>query len=279
MRKYILFILSLIPFVMEAQTSFTDGMKWRTQISGTHNPEPVTTIETVTIEKTSGDNIYDMYRFYEDNKSAKEYVAVIKTDGSKVYFKPVDSKTSDWYLLYDFGIKPGEGCFVYSLVTSSISSTPERTYIKCVGMEDSVECEGWHMLLEEYRDDSCSELLGTGSWIKGLSSLNGILYNNRFDVDGFCSKLLDVSVGGGILYSNRESGTKEMIEPPIPEITIDGLDIHITVNTEICGALYSMSGIKIGNYKFSRSPVVIKLSDSGIYILRIGNNSKKIFVP
>lgn len=279
MRNFILIMLLFIPFLMKGQSCFTDGMKWRTQISGTHKPEAVTMIEVVTIEQAMDDNCFNMYRSYEDNTSAKELIAVIKTDEFKVFFKPKDSKTSEWYLLYDFGLKPGEGCFIYNPLASSKNSTPFKTYIKCVAIDESFESEEWHVLsLEEYNDDSCSNIIGTGFWIKGLSSLNGILYNNRFGVDGFGSKLLDVSDSDRIIYSNKQSGILEITDSSIPNIRVDGLNIYVSVNDEICGSLYSISGEHIGNYKFGKTPAHITLPDRGIYILQIGNVSKKISI-
>lgn len=188
--------------VASTQKLFTDGMKWRTQIYGTHEPGEVKSIEVVTIEKTQDENCFHMYRSYEDNTSDRELIAVIKEEESKVYFKPNGFKSSEWYLLYDFSLKPGEGCFIYSPLTFSKNSEPYKTYVKCIGIDEKFNGD-WSLLrLEEYTDDSCSNILGNGSWIIGLSSLKGILYNNRFEVDGFGSLLLEVSDNERILYSN-----------------------------------------------------------------------------
>lgn len=133
--------------------------------------------------------------------------------------------------------------------------------------------------LEEYTDNSCLNIIGNGSWIIGLSSLNGILYNNRFEVDGFSSFLLEVSDNERILYSNIPSGILEITDTSIPNIKVDGLDIYISVNDDICGSIYSQAGVHIGDYKFSKTPTHIKLSNRGIYILKFENTSKKILVP
>lgn len=279
MKKFILLILAFIPLLMNGQIHFTDGMKWRTQIYGTHEPEVVKSIEVVTIEKTQDDNCFNMYRSYEDNISDRELIAVIKKEESKVYFNPNGFKYSEWYLLYDFGLKPGEGCFIYNPLTFSEDSEPYKTYVKCIGIDEKFN-EDWSLLrLEEYTDDSCLNIIGNGSWIIGLSSLNGILYNNRFEVDGFSSRLLDISDNERILYSNIQSGILEITDTSILNIKIDGLDISISVNDDICGSIYSQSGVHLGDYKFNKTPTYIKLSNRGIYILKLGNTSKKILVP
>jgi len=278
-KSFILLILAFIPLLMNGQNQFTDGMKWRTQIYGTHEPEVVKSIEVVTIEKTLDENCFNMYRSYEDNTSDRELVAVIKKEESKVYFNPNGYKSSEWYLLYDFSLKPGEGCFIYSPLSFSEDSEPYKTYVKCIGIDEKFN-ENWSVLrLEEYTDDSCLNIIGNGSWIIGLSSLNGILYNNRFEVDGFGSLLLEVSDNESILYSNMQSGILEITDTSIPNIKVDGLDIYISVDDDICGSIYSQAGVHIGDYKFSKTPTHIKLSNKGVYILKLENTSKKILVP
>lgn len=280
MNRLILLILAFIPLLMNGQIHFTDGMKWRTQIYGTHEPEVVKSIEVVTIEKIPDDNCFKMYRSYEDNTSDRELIAVIKKEESKVYFNPNGLKSSEWYLLYDFNLKPGEGCFIYSPLTFSEDSEPYKTYVKCIGIDENFN-EDWSVLrLEEYTDDSCLNIIGHGSWIIGLSSLNGILYNNRFEVDGFSSRLLlEVSDDEKILYSNKQSGIIEMTDTSVPNIKVDGLDIYISVNDDMCGSIYSQSGVHMGDYKFSKTPTHIKLSNRGVYILKLENTSRKILVP
>ena len=278
-KRFILLILAFIPLLMNGQNHFKDGMKWRTQICGTHEPEGVKSIEVVTIEKTLDDNCFNMYRSYEENTSDRKLIAVIKTEESKVYFNPNRLKSSEWYLLYDFNLKPGEGCFIYSPLAFSKDSEPYKTYVKCIGIDEKFN-EDWSVLrLEEYKDDSCLRILGHGSWIIGLSSLNGILYNNRFEVDGFGSVLLEVSDDEKILYSNKQSGIIEITDTSIPNIKVDGLDIYISVNNDMCGSIYSQSGEHIGDYKLSKTPTHIKLSNRGVYILKLENTSKKILVP
>lgn len=278
MKNIILLILAFIPLLMNGQNYFTDGMKWRTQLYGTHEPEPVITIEVVTIEKTLDDNCFNMYRSYEDNTSERELIAVIKIDDSKVYFKLNGFNSSEWYLFYDFSLKPGEGCFIYSPFPTSKDSGPYKSYIKCIGIDEKFN-EDWNLLrLEEYTDDSCLNILGDGSWIIGLSSFNGILYNNRFDVDGGGSILLDVSDNGRIIYSHQ-SGILETTDTPNLNIKIEGLNITVSANDDICGSIYSHTGVHMGDYKFSNTPTHIRLSTGGIYILKLDNISKKILVP
>lgn len=276
-KSFVIGLIVFTPLLMNGQIHFTDGMKWRTQVFGTHEPEGVTSIEVATIEKTSDDNCFNIYRTYEDNSSYKELIALIKTEDSKVLFKPKESISSEWYLLYDFSLKPGEGCFIYTPLVIKEDSIPAKTYIKCIGIDDNFDDEKWRLLLlEEYSDDSYTYFLGEGSWIDGLSSMNGFLYNNCFEVDGGTTKLLEVSDNEGIIYSNNQSGVSEITDSSNPDIKIDGLDVYISVGEELLGSLYSLSGTHIGNCRLSKTTTHIALPDKGIYILKIGNISRKI---
>ena len=132
-RSIILLLLAFIPFCVNGQSHFKDGMKWRTLIQGTHTPEVVKSIEVVTIEKTPEDNCFNMYRSYEENIPERELVGVIKDVESKVYFNPEGFNSSEWYLLYDFTLQPGEGCYVYDPLLLC-KSKQYKTYVKCVGI-------------------------------------------------------------------------------------------------------------------------------------------------
>ena len=123
--------------------------------------------------------------------------------------------------------------------------------------------------------------MGTGTWLTGLSSLNGILYNHCFDIDGFGSTLLlDVSDNEKKIYPNISTGVVQATETLVPHfnIKIDGTDIKISTDHETIGSLYDQSGVLIGDYRFSKTPTSIALPSKGIYILKSGNITKKILV-
>lgn len=281
MKKLILLTFLLAPFFMNGQCYLTDGMTWRTQLIGTDSPEGTRSTEIVSIEQNGNDGCFNMYRSNIEYSPSPELVAVIRIDGDKVYFRPVWSEYSEWYLAYDFGLKPGEGCYVYYLSDKGeYSDTPRKTYVKCVSIEESSEEGGWSMMiLEEYYDDSYSGFSSTGKWIKGLSAFGGILYNNRFDLDGMIAKLLEVSANGKTLYLKGQTGNAEIRDSSSLDIRVDGRYISVLTNDEVCGSLYSGAGAHIGDYRFGKTPTQIRVPDSGVYILRTGDVSRKIFIP
>ena len=281
MGKIILFILFFVPLLMRGQCCFTDGMTWRTQLIGTDSPEGTRSTEIVSIEQNGNDGCFNMYRSNIEYSPSPELVAVIRIDGDKVYFRPVWSEYSEWYLAYDFGLKPGEGCYVYYLSDKGeYSDTPRKTYVKCISIEEPSEEGGWSMMiLEEYYDDSYSGFSSTGKWIKGLSAFGGILYNNCFDLDGMIAKLLEVSANGKTLYLKGQTGVAEISDLSSPDIRVDGRDVRVSVDGDVSGSLYSGAGAHIGDYRFGKTPTHIRVPDSGVYILRTGDVSRKIFIP
>ena len=109
------------------------------------------------------------------------------------------------------------------------SDTPRKTYVKCVSIEEPSEEGGWSMMtIEESSDSSSSSYGRTGIWIKGLSSFNGILYNVSFNMNGFGSILLEVSVNGETLYLNKSAGNAEIRDSSSPDIRVDRPDVRDT---------------------------------------------------
>lgn len=280
MRNILIWIVVFIPLAVNSQTFFTNGMTWCTQISGTHSPNAEGVMEYVTVENTEAYDIFKMYRSYNMEASDLEFIAYIKVEGEKVYFKIDESEVSDWYLFYDFGMKPGEGCYVYSPLVLSEDLIPYGTYIKCVDIFEYSENHDWNVLtLEEFTNDSCSDSIGHGTWIKGLSSLNGILYNNRFEMDGVKSNiLLEVLDKNKTIFSNKSSGIIDIYNCPTLSINIKDRELLIVSNLEINGSIFSISGIYVGNYQFNEVPTSINITVPGVYILKYGTVSKIILI-
>lgn len=141
-HSYLLFITIIFAAILAKANDpsetiyFTDGMEWRTEITGTQSSNATFSLETVTIEDYIDDVIFKMFRHYNNDTSYQEFIAFVKTIGDKVFFSSESSDDSDWYLLYDFGITDGEGCYVYSPLVMSTSKIPYKTYIKCIGVNE-----------------------------------------------------------------------------------------------------------------------------------------------
>lgn len=201
--------------VTNAQNYFVEGIRWETEVWGSHAPTE-TAYETVYLEGTvtvDGKDCLKMWRMTDNDPATTCQATVIYVDGDKVYFLP-NTTTNEWTLLYDFGLNEGEGCTIgfvpYPWTETSQAIT---TYVKSTGVStcddnDSLEV----MALEEYGDASCSLYLGAGKWLKGLGALNGVLNNGYFEADGMRSKLLSVTLNGTEIYKSSEAGIHDVQE-------------------------------------------------------------------
>lgn len=270
-----------LPLSTIAQNYFKDGTKWVTQTSGTHNPTPTFTLETTTIEGdtiVNGQKALKMFTSNDTDKSRK-LIAVIRTDGDKVYFRN-SQNNNEWYLLYDFGLTVGQGCYVYSIPhPENATNIPQKTYIKCTELKNDSQYNGWEtMIVEEYETESYDVFLGTGTWIKGLASIQGVIENNMFDMDGIGSQLLEASSNGQIIYRKSTSDISKVENDSIT-VRTEGLNIYISQKDKPNDiSIYTYDGKLIGNYKATNNEIHLVLPQKDIYIVKCGKEAKKIRV-
>ena len=278
MRYYIIIIITvLFPFIANCETYFKDGMKWVVQYVGDDRPEEIFTQNIISLE---GDTILNgvkstkMYVYTGNTDSTRKLISVIHEEGDKVWFR--DFSTNYWYLMYDFGLKEGEGCEVYSITRKS-NSIPYGSYLKCVRTQESSEHNGITLMsLEEYETKECDFLYGKGEWIKGIGNIKGVLENNGLEFDGEDSKLLEASLDGNVIYEIGQSGINDAISSPL-RVVFHEYGISIS-NIAEPGKLkvHTDNGILAGSYDVTGDGVDIPLSQRGIYIISIGNYSAKI---
>lgn len=283
MKKLILILIIIIslPLSAIAQNYFKDGTKWVTQTNGTHNPTPTFTLETTTIEGDTIVNGHNALKMFTSNDTDKSFklMAVIRTDGDKVYFRNRQDN-DEWYLLYDFGLTVGQGCYVYSMLyPDNATDLPKKTYIKCTELKNDSQYNGWGtMIVEEYETESCDVFLGTGTWIKGLASIKGVIENNMFDMDGRGSQLLEASSNGQVIYRKSTSEIYTVKNENIM-VRTEGLNVYISQKDKLNDiSLCTCDGRLIGNYKVTNNETHLVLPEKGIYIVKCGKEAKKIRV-
>lgn len=281
-KFFTLLALVLFPVLGSGQTSFKDGTVWKSVVLGTQDPSAEWKSDIVVLdgsETIGGMQVLRMFRSDELNSTTRSLIAYIRTDGDKVFFSVPKSDASDWFLMYDFGLKPGDGCYVYSLSDGAQASEPYRTYIKCVGIDGSDQDEGPHtMSLEEFDSETCNQSLGTGTWIKGVSSTLGVTRNNRFNADGSGSKLLEVSNGNEVIYSSSTTGIASGGLPSL-EIKVNGTDVQICNIPE--GerlSIYTTDGNEVGSCTATVGSTRISLPGSGVYIIKVGGKVMKLHI-
>lgn len=275
----IIALSAMTALTANCQLHFKDGMEWKTLLSGTTEPIPTTALETVTLEGDTTVNGFKAMKMYvqtvsETHNSGKELAAPIRTEGEKVYFYH-DSEPPEWLLLYDFGLKPGEGCYVHYLPTGS-NKIPFRSYVKCVSLGKD-EDSGWDtIVLEEYKTDACEGIPAHGTWLKGLGSENGVLWNSSFESDGASATLLlEASFDGKVIYKKKNAGISEVADTGLC-IQADGLDVTVSGADGETIALYSDNGTLTGNFRTKEGKARITLPRKGVYILKAGDKSRKI---
>lgn len=275
-----IFLLSFI--MVQAQTCFIEGTEWKMQMSGSPTPYYPTWLETVTLERCDDDGTeaLGLYLCRDEDISTRKFVSYVRTEGEKVFFKIEPGADAEWYLLYDFGLKPGEGCYVYSPAFLPFDpDSNDRRYVRCTEIVETYPSGINYMSLEvgfhetdDYFDD--------GVWIKGIASLTGVLHNNTFGLSGMGAVLLEVSCNGEKIYQRGEAGVAATEVPEDIFIRTDGRDVYISTAGEACrGAVFTVSGMKVADVQVGPSTVGVTLPSSGVYIMDIpGVLAKKLVV-
>lgn len=272
----ILLALIAFPLLMNAEIYFKDGMQWVTLVIGTQLPGGAHSLETVTLQKSATSDWLEMNSHtvgIDEPHTTDRFICYVKSEGDKVYFKSTEAEDAESYLMYDFGLKEGEGCYVYS----PIYPKQYKTYMKCVGIGEDSEFPGFEtMSLIEYMDDTCTGDSRKLRWIKGLSSEDGVLYNNGLGIVGSGAILWEASFDGKNLYTNPMTRIEETSSKSGIEIRTDGVTLTVSAQSPTDGGVYSLSGVNLGNYTFGENPITISLPAKGLYILKAGEKAIKV---
>lgn len=270
-------ILSVVAF---GQTCFKDGTVWKTEAFNDANPSE----HLVEISKLEGTETVDgyealkMYTEYENRPGSKYLAYYIRTDKDKVYFMPAEYDSKDWYLMYDFGMVPGQGCYMYR--PSYGNQEPYKGYVKCVSISKNENSACSVMEMEDYKDETCDEQTkGEGKWYKGISSYWGVGNNIGYGLDGIGGMLQEVRNGDEVFYLQTPSSVSQVSRSAI-EYHLDGLDLDVS---NIRGGekvgVYSVDGKLLGSFKAKGNNVSMRLPQEGLYVLTVGNLKQKVLVP
>lgn len=273
---FTLIAFAMMPMLATAQTYFKDGTTWKTRLGSTLSAD--NTIYYNTYAKLNGTETVDGYQalklfYYEEAESEPQLYAYIRTDDDKVYFKPANAAKDTWYLMYDFGLKVGESCEVYS--AWNIDNYPNLTEssIKCLDIQKDENSGFAKMLLKEYYEGfDC----GTFVWYKGLSSELGLLWNNGCGVDGIGRKLMEVSYNGDVIYSDNTTNVENVSTGGL-KTSVSGKNVTITnISKPERVELFSADGKLVKELVVGKETANIILPANGIYILKIGGQTTKI---
>lgn len=255
-------------------------MKWTTEIYHHDDPAAPPTIENTTIERdTIVDGLQAMVMQCSYNDLTAENSMVVRTDGDKVYFKAPDKLGGEWLLMYDFGLREGDGCYIYNPVSWRSNGKLFKSYMKCVETNaQDTRYNGLSTLtVKEYRTEACDDLYpGEGVWLKGIAAVNGVLYNDYYGADGWGALLQEAALNGEVIYS-KEATSIQNIDKTQMNIRIDGLTVCV------CNAqkadkllLYSTDGRLMARTQITGNDARLALPKAGTYVLKVGNQTWKI---
>ena len=185
-RLVISIAMAVLPMLIFGQECFTNGTEWKMMIKSIE-PQPKTSIEISKLDgmvNIDGYEAFKMYSEYENKPDSKTLLYYVRKENDKVFFKLPDDDSEEWYLMYDFGLAVGEGCYIYNPTFTISFKKLYKTYLKCISITKDETSDNTIMGMEEYKDDTFELLRGEGEWIKGISSTLGINYNTGFGRTG-----------------------------------------------------------------------------------------------
>lgn len=284
-RLVISIAMVVLPMLIFGQECFTNGTEWITKITTPGNPKK----ELIQKEKLDGMvNIdgYDalkMYCEYESIPDSKTLLYYVRTEGDKVFFRLPDDDSGTWYLMYDFGLVVGEGCYLYCplYTDKENNNAPLKDYFKCISWTKDETSGIYFMDAEEYEDNTCTGFILDGPrWFDGISSIRGISSNIGLGMrSGSISQLIEVRNGDRVFYSDNTTSISKVSNAPL-RYRVDGLNINLS-GTEAGDKIqvYYTSGALLGNFTAKGNSIDISVPNSGMYILKIKNTTISIHVP
>ena len=284
-RLVISIAMAVLPMLIFGQECFTNGTEWITKITTPGNPQT----ELIKIEKLDGMVTIDgydalkMYCEYESIPDSKTLLYYVRTEGDKVFFRLPDDDSGKGYLMYDFGLVVGEGCYLYCplYTDKENNNTPLKDYVKCISWTKGETSDIYIMDAEEYEDNTCSGLTLDGiRWFDGISSVRGISSNIGLGmISGSFSRLIEVKNGDRVFYSDNTTSISKVSHTHL-RYRVDGLNINLS-GTEPGDNIqvFYTNGALLGNFAAKGNSINISVPNSGMYILKIKNTTISIHVP
>ena len=280
-RLVISIAMVVLPMLIFGQECFTNGTEWKLMIRSIEY-QPKTSFEISKLDgmvNIDGYEAFKMYSEYENKPDSKTLLYYVRKENDKVFFKLPDDNSEEWYLMYDFGLAVGEGCYIYNPTFTINDKELYKTYLKCISITKDETSGNTIMGMEEYKDDTFELLRGEGEWIKGISSTLGINYNTGFGMTGGEFRLIEVKNGDRVFYSDNTTSISKVSNAPL-RYRVDGLNINLS-GTEVSDNIqvYYTNGALLGNFTANGNSIDISVPNSGMYILKIKNTTISIHVP
>lgn len=261
---------------------FVDGTCWECSYTpippATASANDIVREYLVATEEGDAGGYLELYTEYDNDPATRRRIALVKKDGDKVYSKPFE-EYDKWLLMYDFGIKQGEGCTVWIIPSYWTEDYNLSSYVFCLSNDRvSSVYDRRVMRLAEFDDDSFELFQGEGIWIDNLGTVRGLSENIYFEACGFSQRLQKVYNGDRVIWKNPLSG--------IGSVEASGLDIKLsngqlrvdgTHESELV-SVYSADGVQLVASQ-ACGPLSVSLPHSGLFIVKVGNKIAKVVNP
>ena len=167
------------------QNAFKAGTHWESLTNMCYPPFDSYHIVTSLVDSDNTDNeCLEVYLWNEYDPEVKKLIGRLRCDADKIYLQHAND-IDKWVLMYDFGLQPGDDCFV-SCVEFSGDGKYETFHLRCLERTISEKYGGLPCIkLGEIYDYNGKEIIdGEGVWILGIGSTRGLLDNAGFSLVG-----------------------------------------------------------------------------------------------
>lgn len=229
---------------------FKEKAKWITKVKPGNAPEYTETIRLAAGEKIGGFETLRMLSSI-DGKDEKT-IGNIRTEGQKVYFS-TEANPSQWYLIYDFNLRPGQDCRYYSVMADG--SEPREAGAKCTEIADY-----------ELAPVTKVQLDNGKTWLRGVGSSTGPVTTPDAE-----TTLTELWIGNSLRFKFVDDVAIETVDSDADySFSIDNRTL--TTSGEVPASVYNVDG------RLVSAGESVTLNSPGLYIVRQGRNVRKVLV-
>lgn len=212
-RRLLLLALSVAACIFccaaEDENYFRTGMKWVREAFIVESDGSYYSYTVTTIPKDTVVDGYDAHimvtEYHHKNLPIPPERVVVRCEGEKVYFKCIGLPWDDWYLLYDFGLRVGESCTVYSPVWPNKYDPPHDDMVTCVSRHRDDRFGGFPTM-RMAPSKGIHDPYNYADWIVGIGCEIGVQNPGDMGKDGGGGGLIEASFNGEILFSRPAAG-------------------------------------------------------------------------
>ena len=211
MKKLLLSIFALAAVICmdasatDAENAFVDGTVWEMIGISDATPEMESYTSYCKLDGVREVGGYEAMLMYKGSS----FVAFVRTEGDKVYWAD-DEENPEWYLCFDFGMKPGDEGHFYDIG----SHHPyKHCTMRCISITTAPMYYDYPVLEMQRLWEGSSGQFDTEPWYIGIGSAWGPTWSSCDGWVGGGLSIQRVTNGDRVLFEKGESG----IEAPTVE--------------------------------------------------------------